>query len=280
MTKPLLINQPSLSLAWAQAFLALRATSGHRLAPLTVSFRGFDGPVILEDLAIRSALDAVMADTGMQKIQTVANTIFPHALWRRAKGNRQAFYAAYRENLPEYVALAPHKNRRGLYFARLIAYDIDHKTGERLPHIPADAIPEEGNQLEFIIQRCTKGVRVSAFQASTFDPVRDHTTAARIGFPCLQHVTFVPSFSDGTLLLNAFYATQQLFEKGYGNYLGLARLGHFVAQQTGLSLARVTCFVGVEKMESKPHEGPLLDAAIRACKAALQTSGTRVGAQM
>ena len=86
MTKPLLINQPSLSLAWAQAFLALRATSGHRLAPLTVSFRGFDGPVILEDPAIRFALDAVMADTGMQKIQTVASTIFPHALWRRAKG--------------------------------------------------------------------------------------------------------------------------------------------------------------------------------------------------
>ena len=278
MTKPLLINQPSLSLAWAEAFLALRATPGHRLAPLTVSFRGFDGPVIREDSAIRSALDAVMAHAGMQKIQTVANTIFPHALWRRANGNREAFYAAYRENLPEYVAMEPYKNRRGLYFARLVAYDLDHKTGERLPHMPAGTIPQDGNQLEFIIQRCKKGIRVSAFQASMFDPARDHTTAAQIGFPCLQHVTFVPSFSDGALLLNAFYATQQLFEKGYGNYLGLARLGYFVAQQTGLSLARVTCFIGVEKMESKPPDGPLLSAAINACDAALHTNGTRVGA--
>ena len=280
MTKPLLINQSSLSLAWAEAFLAVRATSGHRLAPLTVSFEGFDGPVIIEDPVIRSALDAVMADTGMQKIQTVANTIFPHALWRRAHGDRQAFYAAYRENLPEYVAMARYKNGRGLYFARLIAYDLDHKTGERLPHIPPDAIPEDGNQLEFIIQRCHKGVRASAFQASMFDPARDHSRAALLGFPCLQHVTFAPSFSEGTLLLNAFYATQQLFEKGYGNYLGLARLGLFVAQQTGLSLARVTCFVGVEKMESRPRQGPLLDAVIRACEAALATNGTRVGAQM
>ncbi len=280
MTKPLLINQSSLSLAWAEAFLAVRATSGHRLAPLTVSFQGFDGPVIIEDPAIRSALDAVMADAGMQKIQTVANTIFPHALWRRANGDRQAFYAAYRENLPEYVAMSPHKNRRGLYFGRLIAYDLDHKTGERLPHIPADTIPEAGNQLEFIIQRCKKGVRVSAFQASTFDPARDHTRAAQLGFPCLQHVTFAPSFAEGTLSLNAFYATQQLFEKGYGNYLGLARLGLFVAQQIGLSLARVTCFVGVEKMEYKPRPGPFLDAVIRACEAALPTNGTRVGAQI
>ncbi|MXZ72684.1 MAG: thymidylate synthase [Acidobacteria bacterium] len=280
MTKPLLIDQPTLSLAWAEAFLAVRATSGHRLAPLTVSFQGFDGPVIAEDLAIRSALDAVMADTGMQKVQTVANTIFPLALWRRAKGNRQAFYAAYRENLPEYVAMAPYKNRRGLYFGRLIAYDLDHKTGDRLPHIPAGAIPEDGNQLEFIIQRCKKGVRVSAFQASTFDPARDHTAAAQLGFPCLQHLTFVPSFSEGTLLLNAFYATQQLFEKGYGNYLGLARLGLFVAQQVGLSLARVTCFVGVEKMESRPRRGPLLDAVIGACEAGLAAERTRVGAQV
>ena len=280
MTKPLLIDQSNLSLAWAEAFLAVRATSGHRLAPLTVSFEGFEGRVVAEDLAIRSALDAVMADAGMQRIQTVANTIFPHALWRQAKSDRQALYAAYRENLPEYVAMEPHKNRRGLYFGRLIAYDLDHKTGERIPYIPADAILEDGNQLEFIIQRCKKGVRVSALQASVFDPARDHTKAAQLGFPCLQHLTFVPSFSEGTLMLNAFYATQQLFLKGYGNYLGLALLGLFVAEQIGLSLARITCFVGVEKMESKPPKGPLLDAVIRACEAALATKGAPVEAQI
>ena len=279
MTKPILIDQPNLSLAWAEAFLAIRATSGHRLAPLTVSFEGFAGRVIAEHLPIRVALDAVMMDAGMQKVQTVANTIFPHALWRQAKGDRQALYAAYRENLPEYVAMEPHKNRKGLYFGRLIAYDLDHKTGERLPYIPADAIPQHGNQLEFIIQRCKKGVRVSEFQMSVFDPARDHTKAAQIGFPCLQHLTFVPSFSDGTLMLNAFYATQQLFAKGYGNYLGLARLGLFVSDQVGLSLARVTCFVGVEKMESKPHAGPLLDTVIRACETALATKDAPVGAQ-
>ena len=221
-----------------------------------------------------------MADSGMQKIQTVANTIFPQALWRQAKGDRQVFYAAYRENLPEYVAMEQYKNRRGLYFGRLVAYDLDHKTGERLSYIPSDTIFEDGNQIEFIIKRCKKGVRVSAFQASVFDPARDHTTAAQVGFPCLQHLTFVPSFVDGTLMLNAFYATQQLFEKGYGNCVGLARLGLFVAEEVGLSLARVTCFVGVEKMESKPHKGPLLDTVIRACEVALGSQDTPARAQV
>jgi len=269
VSKPTLVDQSNLSRAWAEAFLAVRATAGHRLAPLALTFTGFDRDEIAEDPSIRSALEAAMAEAGKQKIQTVANTIFPQALWRQAKGDRMALYAAYRENLPDYVALEPNKNRKGLYFGRLIAYDLDHKTGERLAHIPAGAIPENGNQLEFIIQRCKKGVRVSEFQASVFDPARDHTKAAQLGFPCLQHVTFVPCFTDRTLMLNAFYATQQLFEKGYGNYLGLARLGLFVAGQVGLTLTRVTCFIAVEKMESKPRPGALLEAVVEACDRAL-----------
>ena len=269
MTKPVLIDRANLSLAWAAAFMSIRSTSGHRLMPLTISFEGISGDVI-EEPSIRTALDAALAASDMQKVQTVANTIFPQALWRAAKGDRQAFYANYRENFPDYVAMEPNKNRRGLYFGRLIAYDVDPKDGERLAYVPEGAIPENGNQLEFIIQRCKKGVRVSAFQASVFDPARDHTAAAQLGFPCLQHVTFVPDFHDGSLGLNAFYATQQLFEKGYGNYLGLARLGMFVAAETGLHLTRVSCFVGVEKMESKPKAGAELDALIQACDVALQ----------
>jgi hypothetical protein len=234
-----------------------------------VSFTGFPNGDVAEDADVRSALDAALVGEGMQKIHTVANTIFPQRLWRAAKGDRAALYAIYRENLPEYVAMKPYKNRRGLYFGRLIAFDRDHKTGERLSHIPADTTPADGNQIEFIIEHCKRGKRISMFQASVFDPARDHTPAAQLGFPCLQHITFVPNFGDNLLSLNAFYATQQLFEKGYGNYLGLARLGLFVAGQVDLALDRVTCFVGVEKMESKPSKGPLLDAVTKASEQAL-----------
>ena len=57
------------------------------------------------------------------------------------------------------------------------------------------------------------------FQACVFDPIRDHTGAAQQPFPCLQHISLVPDERSGTLSLNAFYATQQLFTKACGNWL-------------------------------------------------------------
>lgn len=274
MTKPILIDRPNLSLAWAEAFSVINSAPKHRVMPLTLSFEGFSNGDVMENAAIRAAVDNSLSASEMQKVQTVANTIFPQALWRAAKGDRQAFYAAYLENLPEYVAMEPQKNGRGLYFGRLIAYDINPKDGERLTHVPEGAIPEKANQLEFMIQRCKKGVRASAFQASVFDPARDHLSTPYLGFPCLQHVTFVPDFHDGTIGLNAFYATQQLFEKGYGNYLGLARLGLFFAGQTGLELTRVTCFVGIEKIDSdsKPKPGTAFDSLVQTCTEALEAT--------
>lgn len=272
MSEPVLIDQANLSLAWAKAFLAVRAAPGHRISPLMLSFRGFQNGEVIEETAVRSALDAAMDGAAMQKVQTVANTIFPQALWRAAKGDRAAFYAAYRENLPEYVAMEPRKNRRGLYFGRLIAFGLDHKTGERLAQFPEGILPEDGNQLEVIIQRCKKGVQAMKLQASLFDPGRDHVAEARVGFPCLQHITFLPCFATTSLVMHAFYATQQLFERGYGNYLGLARLGMFVASQVALPLDRVTCFVGVEKMESNSTAGTHMEALVNACERALATS--------
>ena len=44
----------------------------------------------------------------------------------------------------------------------------------------------------------------------------------------------------------------------------------FVGGETGLKLSRVSCFVGVEKMDQKPKLGPELDALIQACDVALQ----------
>ena len=75
--------------------------------------------------------------------------------------------------------------------------------------------------------------------------------------------------SDG-LVVNAFYATQQLFDKAYGNYLGLAQLGAFMAHELKTPLARLNVMVGVAKLEriSKTDLAlkPLLEAA-RACVA-------------
>ncbi|MFO0824972.1 MAG: hypothetical protein U0792_17935 [Gemmataceae bacterium] len=143
----------------------------------------------------------------------------------------------------------------------MIAFGVNPKTGAREKHLGGQ-LEYEPNQLEFVINTCKPGCQRMALQISIFDPVRDQTDA-RQHFPCLQHVTFVPDFARGTLAVNAFYALQLLYMKAYGNWLGLMRLGAFVASQTKpqLRFERLNCFAGIQKMtsESRPRSGALLN---------------------
>jgi len=254
MSKIPVIEEDNLSLAWARMFMRLAARSDEELSPLVVSVTGFKDGEAMENETVKNALNACLEATDRQCVNTVANTIFPQSLWLLSKNDRKEFYATYLENLPSYVAMALSKNGRGLYFARLIAFHTNPKTGERLPYAPVGGEVDDGNQLEFIIENCRPGTRRTMFQASIFDPLRDHTRANQLGFPCLQHVSFVPDFAAKTLKLNAFYASQQGLDRAYGNFLGLCRLGIFVAHETGLSFDRMTCFAGIEKMDKRPSQ--------------------------
>jgi hypothetical protein len=248
--QPPLIEETNLSRAWARAFLHIVDNSGKEITPLLITVTGFEEGIPEEDDAIRVELDKCLLNLGQQNVHSVANTIFPFSLWRRTGNDRHKFFSLYLKNLPRFIALAKLLNRRGLYFQRL----IDYGTG-----------PCDGNQLEFIISEFNSrtGVRRSMLQASIFDPAKDHDHIARLGFPCLQHISFVPQ--GGGLILNAFYATQLILQKAYGNYLGLCRLGNFMAKEMGLIFTRLNCFTGVEKLEGtgkgSPELVPLVEAA-------------------
>lgn len=232
---PLFIDEPNLSHAWGKAFLHIIDNPGSEITPLLVTVTNFSNGIPQEDANIVDELNRTLKSYNEQKIHTVANTIFPQNLWQYSNFNRQKLFDVYIKSLPRFKALARYKNWRGLYFERLVNY------GEGLL---------EGNQLEFIINQYNSrsGVRRSMLQASIFDPKRDHVTTAQLGFPCLQHISFVPSKKG--LTINAFYATQQIFQKAYGNFLGLCRLGNFMAHEMKLDLERMNCFVGVEKLEN------------------------------
>lgn len=272
-------GETSLSAAWARAFLAMSQPPERELAPFLVSIAAGPDGLPVEDDDLRRALDDCLEESGNQPVDKVAKSIFPHPLWRRAKGDRQKLYADYLQNLPDYVAMEPSKNCYGLYFARLIGYGIDHKTGEELGHLRG-RLKEGGNQIEFIIGECKPKAQRMALQASIYDPVRDQTDARR-PFPCLQHVTFVPDFVRRTLTLNAFYALQLLFVKGYGNWLGLCRLGEFVASQTEprLRFERLNCYAGIQKMtaESRPAAGELLDRLTDLARACVGSESATTG---
>ena len=253
-TGPVLVDESDLSRAWGKAVLHVLDHPGPEISPLILSVSGFDedGGVV-ETPAVRTALDTLLSAKQMRSVEDVAFTIFPQRIWQVAQGDRAALFKYYRDAFPRYQAMNPKDNRRGLYFERLVSYGRG---------------PCDGNQLEWILSQfeAREGVRRSMFQASVFDPERDHVANAQLQFPCMQHVSFEPT--EAGLVVNAFYATQQLFVKAYGNYLGIAQLGAFMAHEMKLKMNRMNVIVGVAKFEriSKSDQAlaPLV-AAARAC---------------
>lgn len=252
---PLVIEDTCLSRAWARALVHVVDHAGTAISPLLASITGFtaDGKPH-EDAAIRTALDDCLRAKGKPDVETVAWTIFPRSIWRLAGQDRHRLYDLYIKTSPAWRAMNPQANRRGLYFERLVNYGRG---------------PAGGNQLEWILSEyaARPGVRKTMLQASVFDPERDHVRDAQLGFPCLQQVHFVPE--NGGLAVHAFYATQQLFDKAYGNWLGLCHLGQFMAREMGLRVVRLNCYVGTEKLERVTKRDPALQAVIWAARASV-----------
>jgi hypothetical protein len=241
------IEAANLSDAWIRAAQLFTKPGRKEIAPVTVTFAGVSTTQIQETKKTRNSLDAYLAaGKGLQTVETVANTIFPVALWNRALP-RAAIFRRYEQILPR-LHSASKENRRGLYFERMT-------TGG-----PQGA----ENQLNFALTEYTarKGVRRSVLQIGIFQPARDHSASALLGFPCLQHVVFTPTPSGLTVC--GFYATQYLVERAYGNYLGLARLGQFVAHELGCELHRVTCMAGLLELDG--NKAPLR-ALLSSCQA-------------
>jgi hypothetical protein len=237
MTSEHYIEEPNLSVAWGRALRTASFPGRREVAPLVVSVTGFDNTgAFHEELRIRNALDAVLENERKQTVETVAGTIFPWSIWNPSRPRSQLF-ERYQKIVPR-LRRASNKNNRGIYFERMITGGPSGRE----------------NQLEFALSTygARHGARRSGLQIGVFNPARDHSAAALLGFPCLQHVTFAPTH-DG-LCVNAFYASQYMVERAYGNYVGICRLGRFAAHELGLPLIRMTCFTGIAVCETGKYK--------------------------
>lgn len=213
-----------LSYVWAVAFREAWRPGSADMAPLIVTVTGLgeeNGPS--ENDTIRKALDDSLLSLGTAlSVNMVASTIFPESLWNPGRP-RQELYARFDRIWPKVKKCRG--NYRGHYFRRLTQFgDGRH-----------------ANQLEYVISTYLgDNHRRSALQAALLDPARDHTHNGQQGFPCLQQVAFTP-LGGGEMCVTGFYGLQYLFERVYGNYLGLCRLGRFMAHEMGLKLTRMTC---------------------------------------
>jgi thymidylate synthase len=127
------------------------------------------------------------------------------------------------------------------------------------------------NQLQHIIDIWNRDrgngtrPRQSALQVACFDPAKDHTGSTRSGFPCLQQVSFAYGHR-GEIVVSAYYPTQYIYDRAYGNYLGLCHLGHFMACEMGLQIARLNCFIAHPELGGV-NKGALTElvAVVRDC---------------
>jgi len=281
--RPEIVESDNLSHAWANAFLhVFRGPHGLLKAPLLVSVTGFEQNAPIEDETLRSVVDdsLLRIDQSRQgerrrkgrksrnsriilSVRACAETIFPTTLWspERRRTANEVFDRYLNQYLPRLRRLDS-RNRRGTYFQRMIAY-----TGVKVAN--GNLVPHTINQLAEILrwwERDTsagRSTRHSALQVACFDPPKDSTGAALQAFPCLQQVSFDYDRSDNTLTVNGYYPAQFVFDRGYGNYLGLCRLGAFMACSMGLTLSRMNCFVAYPELGSvtKTEVQILADAA-------------------
>lgn len=234
------IVSENLSLAWTNAFVKALSSPGGALSRLVVTIRIPKSGIVAETQGIRAILDNELAKRREATIETVANTIFPESLWNPTQPAERLF-ERYGRIWPRIRRCQA--NHNGVYFRRLTAFGDE-----------ANPV----NQLEHIIStwRDHSNHRHSAMQAAIFDPNRDHNHCRQRGFPCLQQTAFDAQGTNGEdgLVVTGFYAKQNLFEKAYGNYLGLARLGRFMAHELGLRLTEVTCIASAAMYADPPKQ--------------------------
>jgi hypothetical protein len=225
----------SISSAWVEAARVAIASPGREAISLVVNIDCDSEGRFEEDIAVRRKLNRLLEEKGLGAVETVARTIFPHGLWNRQRP-REILYARYLHILPKLRKCS--KNKRGQYFERLIRFPQARRSDQYF------------NQLEHIIQTYANGNhRRSALQASLVNPFLDANNSRQLGFPCLHQVAFLPNPSAGTLRIVAYYPLQYLFERAYGNYLGLLYLGEFMSKEMGFWLEGLTCIAAVGAFE-------------------------------
>lgn len=233
-----IISAPTVSEAWAHAFLAVMHAPEHRLYHLVVQM----GAGYREKMPVRNIADAVLSSLGKKDeptIVTVRNTIFPKTLARSTTSAHElpaAFDAGRKARNKIHSS-----NVKGRYFERLIALKrSDGQPFNQLAHT-IDKLRQRNARARFEIELVSE---VEAPEAiAVYSSERDANKPPLMGFPCLSHVAFQ---RDGDVLhCVAYYRSQDMAQRAYGNYWALGQLQQYVAAQAEMQPGTLTVVSGV-----------------------------------
>lgn len=220
------------------AITAPRGQLLHAVVPISTP-----GPADPEVVALN---DALLAAKGKHPVHRVASTVFPSSSYADPGFNygpempaeqlavldsaAADLYSRYRTMLPWLQTFDG--NERGTYFGRLVSWP--GKDGDGYNQLAARVRQLRG-------RRDLGWSSTNAADLTTDDPIDvqdgiglreyDAHDERPIGFPCLVHLDI--SVVQNRLSLLAVYRNWHLITKALGNLIGLSRLHHFLAQQTG-----------------------------------------------
>ena len=211
-------EQPDCATAWLNAVEAVDAEQGHCAHNVLIEITDPTAGVSLRD-PIVERVDRFLKERA-KPVTTVANTIFPYALYRQQGYPR--FIADFHENVLPKVR----KTERwsGYYF-------------DRITRIPGSA-SKPLRPLEDIISRMRDPnvAALNKFELCVFDPARDVDNSP-YGGQCLSFLSFkLLTGPTKRVALTAMYRNHYYIEKLLGNIIGLGRLMECVANESGHAL--------------------------------------------
>lgn len=254
-TEPVLISDDNLSHAWAKAFCFVLRPGRSSQRPMLISIGGFQNDLPQENVDLRQKLDETLRQQGKYSTLVSAGVIFPYKEWERAgRPHYKIFFSWYLQNFLPRLRARNTINRNGTYFERMIAF-------KGVKTIAGKSEKTTMDQLSHVIEHWKRDLkkgrrpRQSALQIACFDPAKDHTGQVLRGFPCLQQLGVIYDDTN-SIAINAFYPTQYIFDRAYGNYLGLSHLGTFLAHSLKARFVQLNVFVG------KPELGGTTKASL------------------
>jgi thymidylate synthase len=237
----------------------VRAETGHTMFHTLTTIQR----PLVEIKEIRSACDQLLSDLGLQSTRTVANTIFPSS-YLRDGGSVSDLSNRYLKTYPSIRKLQPH--RGDTYFGRLIHYPSPPGHVNQLERIINNLRSEHRNSGP---KKARYELTLESLDDSSAQPHGSHAAVVRVvtdnqimGFPCLSMCSL--QLDGSRLHLLAHYRHEYLVERGYGNYLGVARLVSFISSQAGLQSGRLTIVTGHVDVEKAIRKVDKLATAIAA----------------
>jgi hypothetical protein len=269
----LYVSGTDIGSAWLAAFRSLDARKG-TIVNLAVDITA----PMTEDNGVRRAIEEALVDlrdnhrgfANVQSMHTVANTVFPISLYRPGTDGAASRFIVNALKGEQNRRHATHR-RWGTYVGRLVAYPArDGDTTNQLA-INLDRLSGRDRQWSDLYE-----VPIMSPDGDHDDPDWEYPgpessaavgavlhgdtrlDARRRGGPCLAHISL--TLEQGIVSMLALYRRHSYVTRAYGNFLGLARLLHFFARESGHDVGSLLVVTGHATVDA-PGRSQLLAAA-------------------